>query len=96
MKKYLFLVVFFLTQIIANAQGNKVVLSEVIDVEGNKYNPVKIGNQIWLDANLKTKQKRDGTPSNSIELGGEAGSLYDFNSACSVCPKGWHLPTKEE
>lgn len=34
----------------------------VTDIDGNSYDAVRIGNQIWLNENLKTKHLNDGTP----------------------------------
>lgn len=34
----------------------------IMDIDGNKYLPIKIGNQIWLNENLKTKHYNNGEP----------------------------------
>ncbi len=37
-------------------------LYNVSDIDGNSYNVIKIGNQVWMDSNLKTTRYNDGTP----------------------------------
>jgi len=60
---------------------------------GQKYRSVKIGGKAWMAQNLNYQAD------NSWCYGGECekyGRLYDWNTAKTVCPKGWHLPTREE
>jgi uncharacterized protein (TIGR02145 family) len=45
------------------AYGNEVsftTLTTVTDIDGNTYNTVQIGNQVWMSENLKTTRYRNG------------------------------------
>jgi uncharacterized protein (TIGR02145 family) len=87
-------------------------LATVSDIEGNIYNTVTIGNQVWMKENLKSKKYSDGTlipniyfyndNANNIDI---YGYLYTWNAAMKsstieraqgVCPSGWHMPSIAE
>jgi uncharacterized protein (TIGR02145 family) len=63
MKKVIILIVFIVLSDFLFAQF--VIENAVKDVDGNSYNAVKIGNQIWMKENLRTTKYCNGDP---IEL----------------------------
>ncbi len=61
--------------------------------DGNIYNTVKIGNQIWMAENLRFMPDSFRVTSFKSET---YGHFYDQQTASCACPNGWHLSTKEE
>lgn len=100
------ILLFFITVINYGQNGT------VTDFDGNVYNTVTIGDQIWLQENLQSLHYADGTP--IIEVwaydDNEAnvsvyGRLYTWDGAMNystenatqgACPDGWHVPTDAE
>ena len=37
-------------------------LHSISDIDGNSYNVIKIGNQVWIAGNLNTTRYNDGAP----------------------------------
>ena len=73
MKKFLIIILalaFGLTVTAQSTQTN-VIKNAVKDYDGNSYDAVKIGEQVWMQSNLRTTHYADGT---AIELGSEANS----------------------
>ena len=53
----------YATNSVGTAYGNEVsftTIQTVTDIDGNIYNTVQIGNQVWMSENLKTSRYRNG------------------------------------
>lgn len=84
----------------------------ITDYDGNIYNTVTIGAQVWLKENLKSLHYSDGTEipdvvayNNLDSLAEIFGRLYTWDASMKgsidpgvqgVCPCEWHLPTSDE
>jgi len=106
MKKIIQLSISFLLTTTAFSQET------VTDYDGNVYQTVQIGNQLWMKENLRSVHYADGTAipevasyNDSDSLAAIYGLLYTWNAAMNntttpmtqgACPNGWHLPAKEE
>lgn len=63
-------------------QETNIYRNAVTDIDGNKYDAVKIGDQIWMRENLMTKHFSDGTPIPFVET--FHGLLYQYYDRDSV------------
>jgi len=66
--------------------------------DGKNYSVVQIGDQVWMAQNLAYRPNRGKfwIYNNDLNYLSQFGFLYNWETAKSVCPTGWHLPDKEE
>lgn len=84
--------------------GGTVGTLPVTDIDGNIYQTVKIGTQVWMKENLRTSKYTNGLqvePFNiTVNPDGNIitfGNLYSFTAIMNpigLCPVGWHVPSQ--
>ena len=77
----------------------------VTDIDGNVYQTVQIGDQLWMAENLKVTHYQNGDeipcnvynddPSNSA-IYGRLYTWYAVDDERGICPEGWHVPSENE
>jgi uncharacterized protein (TIGR02145 family) len=79
----------YATNIVGTSYGESVSFStQIADVDGNSYNTVIIGSQLWMAENLKTRKYSDGTsiPNTTLDATWAAlttGSYCDYSNTPS-------------
>ncbi len=63
---------------------------------GKTYKTIQIGNQIWMAENLDYQTENGSWLYDNNTINASYGRLYNWRTACTVCPDGWHLPSDEE
>lgn len=83
-------------------KGDHIIKNAVKDIDGNSYDAVKLGNQVWMAENLRTKgslhEYRENTGYDVCYFSGDNGEIY-YNGVAALnelCPKGWHVPSGAE
>jgi len=67
------------------------------DARDNKtYTYVTVGEQVWMAENLDYNASGSRCYNDSIAYCQTYGRMYDWNTALTACPNGWHLPNSDE
>jgi len=90
---------------IGTAYGNEITFTtlqynwqcgDTVQYEGKTYITVLIGTQCWFKENLNFQSGNSWCYDDNSTNCDTYGRLYDWQTALTVCPSGWHLPSDEE
>jgi len=77
-------------------ENKKIYLKTPVSYGSENYEAVLIGTQTWLARNLNYSTTNSKCYGNNAASCDEYGRLYDWATAKTICPDGWHLPSAEE
>ena len=79
-----------------NINANGIFLKNPVQHEGENYEAVLIGEQIWLAKNLNNNIEGSVCYDNNVDTCATYGRLFDMETARTACPTGWYLPSDAE
>ena len=94
--------VLLLGLIILLGNGCKDNATVVSDLEGNQYAVRQFDGSLWMMENLRSQRDNQGNEITYFFPNGDSsnveqyGLLYDYETACKVCPEGWTLPDNDD
>jgi len=80
----------------SSAGGYTGSYGSMTDNAGKTYRTVQIGSQTWMAENLNYEASGSKCYNNNSANCEKYGRLYNWETALTVCPSGWHLPSDAE